>query len=736
MKKYLMTVMAAVALGGLFVGCSNDVDLNGGNNTAEFNIVQNYEKAFVTRFGEPAENQTWGFGEGAAGTRGHNANANEWADPDKEYGGWVVPDPLTDDQKLRVKAYFQAIQDPGGTSCNYTDFFVQQVYKGNPSTAGSNSPEQYKSANNGWVVGSNHMDHLTAGSIHDHINNFNYGDYSGGGTVTVLDNGQHVNGGSTHQDQIMLMVNSQTDCFGYWNSDGSLGHDDRYRLVSAEVIDQWAKDYGNNIGAAVVDKWNRSFIGFDFDQVAGDDVYVKTNIREENGVKKYDLVYAKYSDASSLGCQYGWDGQKAIPMNSVPSVADLDITSNFDGFWDGSESKSQDSEGIITYNAKTYGGLRAWYYGTNFEFSKYVSVVVEFAEAPKVATKIIVEEGDGNNVWNTYVQEASANATQVEFNLTDKNISSWNIDHYIRQIALQAEGDDAIKIRRIYLKGKPGVEGLGDITYNGKQIPYLVAETNEYCGDLIKLNDTDLKTNQYVAAVNSNQDCLNLSKINEMLAGGYLPVSGSNLKDWVKVGGGADGYYSDWIVTISKANGGTTPPPPTGFVCRIVAEDLTVGENSDFDFNDVVFDVYSDGKILVRACGGTLPLTVAGVEVHGLFGKSTSTMINTGWDGVAVDYENTYREINYGSAIPDKNAANDIPVVVTKSSGPITLTAKKAKVASKVAVGSDYKWCSEREDIDKKFRKKDGTKLFHEYVVGHLGDDWESGTAWYQYRGK
>jgi len=736
-----MTVMAAVTLGGLFAGCSKDADMGGGENSAEFNIVQNYENAFITRFGQPAETQTWGFGEIVAGTRGHNANANEWADPDKEYGGWVVPDPLTDDQKLRVKAYFQAIQYPGGTNCNYTDFFVQQVYKGNPSTAGSNSPEQYKSANNGWVVGSNHMDHLTAGSIHDHINNFNYGDYSGGGTVTVLDNGQHVNGGSTHQDQIMLMVNSQTDCFGYWNSDGSLGHDDRYRLVSAEVIDQWAKDYGNNIGAAVVDKWNRSFIGFDFDQIAGDDVYVKTNVREENGEKKYDLVYAKYSDASSLGCQYGWDGQKAIPMNSVPGTADLNITSDFDGFWNGSESKSQDSEGIITYNAKANGGLRAWYFGTNFEFSKYVSVVVEFAESPKVSTKIIVEEGDGNGIWNTYVQEASANVTQIEFNLTDKNISSWNIDHYIRQIALQAGGDDALKIRSIYLKGKPGVEGLGDITYNGKQIPYLVAETNEYCGDLIKLNDTDLKTNQYVAAVNSNQDCLNLSKINEMLAGGYLPVSGSNLKDWVKVGGGADGYYSDWIVTICKANGGTTPPPPSGFICRIIAEDLTVGENSDFDFNDVVFDVINGGTTLrLRAAGGELELYVADQEVHDAFatkysGITRTTLINTGWNG-PVDYENYYVDIPSGGTYSTRALAESIPIVVKKNGQMITLKAEKAKVASKVAVGSDFEWCAEREDIDKKFRKKDYTKLFQQYVIGKLGDDWDSGTAWYQYRGQ
>ena len=68
MKKYLMTVMAAVALGGLFSGCGNDVDLSGGS-TAEFNIVQNYENAFITRFGQPAATQTWGFGPAASGTR-------------------------------------------------------------------------------------------------------------------------------------------------------------------------------------------------------------------------------------------------------------------------------------------------------------------------------------------------------------------------------------------------------------------------------------------------------------------------------------------------------------------------------------------------------------------------------------------------------------------------------------------------------------------------------------------
>jgi len=223
---------------------------------------------------------------------------------------------------------------------------------------------------------------------------------------------------------------------------------------------------------------------------------------------------------------------------------------------------------------------------------------------------------------------------------------------------------------------------------------------------------------------------LNLPLIKAAFEAGYCPTE-DKAQTWVKVGGTADGYYSDWIVTLTEAQKYDTPnppdnppyTPPTGFVCRIIAEDLTVGENSDFDFNDVVFDVFSDGKILVRACGGTLPLTVAGQEVHGLFGESTSTMINTGWTGT-IDYVNTYREINYGSSIPDVATAYTIPVVVTKGGLQIPLTAVRAKVASKIAVGSDYLWCAEREDIDSKYHKADGTKLFHQYVIGQLGDDW------------
>ena len=67
MKKYLMTAMAAVALGSAFVSCTRDI--------AEYNAAesfqQRYEDAFIQLFGQPAANQDWGFGSfaKAAGSR-------------------------------------------------------------------------------------------------------------------------------------------------------------------------------------------------------------------------------------------------------------------------------------------------------------------------------------------------------------------------------------------------------------------------------------------------------------------------------------------------------------------------------------------------------------------------------------------------------------------------------------------------------------------------------------------
>ena len=727
MKKYLMTVMAAVTLGGLFTGCSKDADMGGGENSVEFNIVQNYEKAFVTRFGQPAETQTWGFGE-TAKTRTAYTNGNMWADQ-----GYLVPPQLTTEQKDIVRQYFQQNTPIGYQNPGWENFFIQHVYKGATNTTDSKSTEKYTSANGGVVTGSNHMDHLAAvfsDGTKDHINNYNnaicstYGNVKDSEGVTYRDS---QNG--YHPDEIQLMLNSTTYSFGYFNSDGSLGHTEFTGLVGWETIRTWANSKGLN-GDCLNDGWNRSFMGFDFEQVVGRDVYAQDGSQ--------NIIYAKYSEAPESP-QYIWDGENVIPINSVQGVADLDITSNFTGYWNTQES-STTSNGVITYNAKSWGGLSA-YFSQNINLLPYNSLVVEYNSATPCGTQLVIQRWDNDNdtPYKYWINQGSTEgAYKIESYMTDLANS--------KQIALQSQNDATLYIKRIYLKGQESIQGVGEyMYYNNKQVPYLFSDQNTYCGDFQEYgSDDDVKIRRQYNG--TEVVCLNWKKlVDERLSQGYLPVAGSNMKKWVKVQGGADGYYSDWIVTLTKANNGTTPPPPvvppTGFVCRIVAEDLTVGENSDFDFNDVVFDVINGGTTLrLRAAGGELPLYVAGQEVHDAFatkysGITRTTLINTGWNGT-VDYENYYVDIPSGGTYSTRALAESIPIVVHKNGQDITLKAEKAKVASKIAVGSDFEWCAEREDIDKKFRKKDYTKLFQQYVIGNLGDDWESGTAWYQYRGK
>lgn len=174
------------------------------------------------------------------------------------------------------------------------------------------------------------------------------------------------------------------------------------------------------------------------------------------------------------------------------------------------------------------------------------------------------------------------------------------------------------------------------------------------------------------------------------------------------------------------------PVPDPEPVCRIVAEDLTVDENGDFDFNDVVFDVCpvsSENKtiLIIRAVGGELPLYIGSFdeahEVHNVCNLGPMQMTNTGWDG-GIDYNRECGRITLeGQVIASRSDARNITIWVVKKNETITLSADPGRVPSKICVGTDYRWCRERVDIDDTYCK-DGVKLFSAYVAGELGDDW------------
>jgi hypothetical protein len=174
-----------------------------------------------------------------------------------------------------------------------------------------------------------------------------------------------------------------------------------------------------------------------------------------------------------------------------------------------------------------------------------------------------------------------------------------------------------------------------------------------------------------------------------------------------------DWIFNDWIVKITPAVRKTTSPIKTVVETgRVFCEDL--GSIGDFDFNDVVFDatVYSDGTadITILAAGGTMPLSVAGVEVHDALGHNdVSAMINTG----AGPVENPYQFTANGTY----TCINDIKVIVQHNTEAYELQANAGAAPHKICVPVGTLWLKEYIRID------EGYPLFQPYVQGH-GDPW------------
>ena len=343
MKKYLMSGIAAIAVCAAFTSCSKEnlYDENAVIEKNEMAVREAYAQAFEKAFGKVGANVDWGFGSSRSNTRageetpvdlsthvGAYPNANQWASR-----GFSVPDPLKDGQKLRVQYYFQMnkITNPNRPDNHQISFFMQQVYDGgtDPMTKykdGDYSLEKYPAAsstpgNPNYIESGEHMDHLTCGPDHTHTFNFNNGNC--GPNENVGDNGAPLDT-DQHTDQIQLMLNTKTSCFGYANSDASFVRDDRWTLVSGAVIDefcnnngfaawlsQWNTANGKNVADAIVDDdWHRSFIGFDFDMLPDDKLYVKDN----NGQYQYYSMDLKGRDKV-------WNGTELVPASSVGEVA-------------------------------------------------------------------------------------------------------------------------------------------------------------------------------------------------------------------------------------------------------------------------------------------------------------------------------------------------------------------------------------------------------------------------------
>lgn len=255
---------------------------------------------------------------------------------------------------------------------------------------------------------------------------------------------------------------------------------------------------------------------------------------------------------------------------------------------------------------------------------------------------------------------------------------------------------------------------------------------------------------------------------NKIVAGaanqGYEVTYGGNLYVYAENGHFAQGYSGQYPYIDIKGNAkifasgfedGKAPVTITETNCnpgyegekkeitvlRIICEDLSASQGTDFDFNDVVFDVnFGDNATLtVYAAGGTLPLWVGtngttyngagNVEVHALYGKTDVNedgllpMINTGAPAIeryGFDDQGT-RTVNLNISVKTrKEAGEKIHIWVEKNGVASELTAKKGQAAAKIGILPEFGYLSERVAIDTHYNGK-----FSKFVQGELSwDSW------------
>jgi len=724
MKKYLMTGIAALAMSGLFISCGPDMSLYNGNQSEQ--VVQNYEDKFVQAFGEPAPNQTWGFGSSTvAGTRGMTRTITVNGDAyDKfpstsdvaEYFPTAIPADAKTDAELEAEWKGKyAVDENGeeiiawGNKVQMWDMYaiylnmVGRVIKNIKVTA----PGEY-TVGQSWANPSARVYNV-------------YISVGEGNSLTLKRNGaEHVN--FYIMSGIITIDSNFGECGGIISvAEGATVNDQRSHLAHNDGIKVYNRGTYNSVNTN--NYWNGSkYVTFDIGN--------NCTFYNEGKFTSGDLSYSPGDANTSYFVNLGDNAEitaSSMTLNSAGNffnsgkaviAGETNVTQK-DIYW---VNSGHYTTGTMTFSAK------------NATFYNYCQLFI--------TGNAHMYDGELNLMNNSYTEAATA-----EFNNFIVNMGSNSGINIKGATDWKAQGDGTYQGFRVFdgasgsyvrLGGKATVAShkrtlsiSSGITYNIKEIEIIKN------GNVV--TEQQLKDNQ-----DGDYPVLDLNGTKaESLT--VTPNTNSCGATW-STGGGGD----------------PQPGPQPGAVTvtdsiRVIGEDLTINSNSDFDFNDIVFDVYwtyalgsskenQTVKIKFLAAGGELPIYIgpdeeSAWELHGLFadkekevyGESrrritTKTMMNTAKDEQGSVIRNAYEcpekvlPNSWWSGGNIQDIANSIEIRVQKSGTLFVLKAPEGKAPSKIAVDTDYNWCGERDNINTIYGK------FNDYVE-HNSYAWNE---WYK----
>jgi hypothetical protein len=175
-----------------------------------------------------------------------------------------------------------------------------------------------------------------------------------------------------------------------------------------------------------------------------------------------------------------------------------------------------------------------------------------------------------------------------------------------------------------------------------------------------------------------------------------------------KVEKGDKGSYADLVLWVDEIEA-----PTYYYAKRFFVEDLGGASNSDIDFNDIVFDVVEytnkEQEVIVRALGGTLPITitVCGTSWSKPADK-VSDMIHTGADGKAIDYGMIFDSFKISGWDPTDNSKVSVQVEDKNGFKFIEAFPKNGDIPLMVAFSVAKPWKAERQPITAAWLTEEG----------------------------
>ena len=677
MKKYLMTGIAALAMCAGFTSCSHDLEAP---SQEEINVVNaqkvtdNYNRAFIDKFGQPAEDQDWGFGSASSAralTRTITVNGDAYdkfpstSDVAANFPTKIPEDAKTDEE---IEAEWKGknavdengneiIADWGGTIPMW-DLFA--IYKNMVGKVIKNikvtTPGEF-SVGNTWA------------NPADRVYNV-YIAVGDGNKLTLKRNGaEHVNFYIMNGE--VTIDSSFGECGGIISvAEGATVIDQRNSIAHNDGIKIYNKGTYNSVSTT------KNEFGSTFDI---------GNFCTFYNEGKFTCVDLSYSPGDANTSYFVNLGDKA-------ELTAASMTLNSAGNFFNSGKATITGETNVTQ--KDIYWVNDGYYETgsmvfsakNATFYNYCQLIV--------TGNAHMYDGEFNLMENSYTEAGTA-----EFDNFIVNMGSNTGMNIKGAVKFEAQGDGTYQGFR--------TNGSNDyLLIDGKVTVACHKKTFSISsGITYSIKEIEIVRNGVVVTEAQLQD----------EKSGDYPVLDLN---------GTECPYGQLTVTRNTTSCGATwnkttpdpdpdPDPDPVVDVRIIGEDLTPGV-TDWDFNDVVFDVKFSGTTAdctLLAAGGTLPLriyTVANetnpeqnyVEVHDLFGVKTNVMVNTGGISTTVNLTPTFTVTGVDSSKKGKDIIIKVNKGTVDNPNWVELTAVKGQPAAKLAVTKDFTICTERQNIN------------------------------------